>query len=220
MSAKATAAAAMEAATAAAMEAATAAAMEAATAVPEVALQAEVPVLVPAVLEVAVAAVPEVALAAVPVPVLVAAVLEVPEVAAVPVAAVLVAVLVLEVAVPEVALQAVAEAPVRAAPGLVARPVQGQAAWAAAQVDQARPAGAMAQRASVPVEAPLEAAPLAATARRVRSVHRTLRVLPVSALPQAVVHPVRRRMARPPERPDRTPALGAGHGAASWRPLR
>jgi hypothetical protein len=167
-------------------------------------LEVVVPVAAPApevavqVLEAAVAAEPGVALQAVA------------QVAEVPVRA-----------EPVVALQAVAQvaqAPVRAELVRVARPVQGRPAWAAAQVESLRPAWAV--RVPVSLEAAVEAAPLAALARRVQSA-RTLPALPAPALPQAVAQPVRRRrMARPRVRQgqDRR-ALGTGRGAASWRVL-
>jgi hypothetical protein len=121
----------------------------------------------------------------------------------------------------EVALRAGAEVeqpPVPAEPVRVAWPVQVPPGRAAAQVAPARPAWAAAERASAPAEAALEAVPLV-SARRVRSVQRTLPVLLAPVLPQAVAHPVRRRMGRPRGQPVRRQALGAGRGAASWRPL-
>ena len=95
----------------------------------------------------------------------------------------------------------------------------GDGGRAAAEMEPLRPAGAVAQRVPVSVEAAVETAPLVA-ARRVRSVHRTLPVLPARALPQAVAPPAgRRRMGRPRGQPVRRQALGAGRGATSWRPL-
>jgi hypothetical protein len=118
---------------------------------------------------------------------------------------------------PVVALPAaqVAQPRARAEPERVAPPAQARPAWVAAQVEQLGPASAVAQRAPVSVEAPLEVAPLAPSGR-VRSV--PLPVLPASALPPAVARPVR-GMAPPRGRLARTEVLGGGRGAASWRPL-
>jgi hypothetical protein len=203
-----------------------------APAVPEVAVQVpEVPELEVEVLEVAVQ-VPEALEVAVRVPEVLEVAVQVPEVPEVPEVVVLeVAVQVAEalevavrvpevlevaVQVPEVQVAAqVAEAPVRAEAVRVARPVQGRPEWAAAQVESLGPAWAVAQR------VPVEAAPLAALAHRVRSVHRTLPALPAPALPQEVAQPVRRRrMAWPQvgQGQDRR-APRTGHGAPSWRAL-
>jgi hypothetical protein len=140
-------------------------------------------------------------------------VLEVPVLAA-PVTVAATAVQVLEV--PVQVLAVLLEEAVAVAVLEVAVPVQGRPGWAAAQVEPLQPAWAMAHRVPVSVEAAVETAPLGALARRVQSVHRTLPVLPASALPQAVAHPMgRRRMARPRVRQgqDRR-AMGAGRGAA------
>jgi hypothetical protein len=243
MSALAATAAAMVAATAAetavAMVAATVAetAAETAAAVqeaPVVAVQVlEVPVLAPAVLEAAVQvlAVVEPEVVALEVVALEVAVL-VPEAAAQALAVVApeVAALELAVLVPEAAAQAPEVAPEvaalevavlvpEAAGGLVALPVRGRPAASAAQMEPLRPAWAVAQREPVSVEAAVETAPLA-SARRVRSVHRTLPVLPARALPQAVAPLAgRRRMGRPRGQSVRRQDPGAGRGATSWRPL-
>jgi hypothetical protein len=193
---------------AAATVAATVAATAVATAVATVAVL-EAAVLVPeaAVLQVAVQVLEVVVqVAAVPV-------LEVPVLAA-PVTVAATAVQVLEV--PVQVLAVLLEEAVAVAVLEVAVPVQGRPGWAAAQVEPLQPAWAMAHRVPVSVEAAVETAPLGALARRVQSVHRTLPVLPASALPQAVAHPMgRRRMARPRVRQgqDRR-AMGAGRGAA------
>jgi len=176
------------------------------------------------------AAVPELVLEQVALVAEAVAPVRVPEVAVLEVA-------VLEPAVPElVVLEAAVRAPVPEAAALElavpareaavllvvsvgearVRPELAVVLQAAAQPEPLRPA--MARPVPVLVETAVETGPLAALARRVRSV--PLPARRAWALPRAVAHPMGRRrmeLARGPTA--HRQALGVGHGVTSWRPL-